>query len=140
MSTANSTTVRIAHIIDQLCTAIDAARISALHDSRWSHAIETAADWLLQQDAVEYDRETHALTIESATRPGTFYTANGSCGCEAFASHNACWHRAAARLVRRATEVVIVPVVVPVAPTVATLSRAARQAQLEAEVNADLFC
>lgn len=134
-------TIQIASILDQLCEAVDAARL-ATNDSRWLNAIDTAWGWLLEQDAVVYDAATHALTIESATRPGTFYTANGACQCEAFGKHNACWHRAAARLVRRATEVVIVPVVVPVAPTAASLGRRialARQAQREAEVNAELF-
>lgn len=133
------TVIQIATILDRLCESVDAAR-AATNDSRWLNAIDCAWGWLLAQDAVSYDAATHALTIPSATRPGTVYVANGACQCEAFEKHTACWHRAAARLVRRATEAVPVPVVVPVVvPMGDRLARARRIAALEASVNADLF-
>ena len=95
------TVIQIATILDRLCESVDAAR-AATNDSRWLNAIDCAWGWLLAQDAVSYDAATHALTIPSATRPGTVYTANGACQCEAFEKHTACWHRAAARLVQNA--------------------------------------
>ena len=93
---------QIAALLDQLVAAIDAARIAAAGNKRWSTAIETAASWLLEQDTITFDAERHELTVNSPS--GRTYHANGACQCEAFAQSNACWHRAAARLVRRALE------------------------------------
>jgi len=81
------------------------AHVKAGNNERWQNAIDTAWDWLLQQDAVEFDHAAHALRFPIATEAGTVYEANGDCQCRAFAQHTACWHRAAARLVRRALEI-----------------------------------
>lgn len=94
----------VAEILDSLVEAVDTARAAAGDNRPWQRAIDAAWDWLLQQDSISYDAATHALRVESATRPGRVYEANGSCSCEAFAKGGACWHRAAARLVRRALE------------------------------------
>ncbi|MEI6180625.1 MAG: hypothetical protein WCP31_07720 [Chloroflexales bacterium] len=102
MSTANFTTIRIDSLLDALVEALDAARVNAAADSRWITAIDTGADWLLQQEEISYDFASHALKVSSASRPDHAYVANGACQCEAFAKHSACWHRAAARLIRRA--------------------------------------
>lgn len=95
--------VFIASIIDDL---IDVAIVA--HDlaanTPWANAQEDAYNWLVQQDTVEYVALAHELHVPSATTPGLIYKANGACQCKAFAQHNACWHRAAARLVRRALE------------------------------------
>jgi hypothetical protein len=66
------------------------------------HIIPTGASWLLQQDSIEFNIERHELTVNSPS--GKTYHANGACQCEAFQSHQACWHRAGARLCRRAIE------------------------------------
>lgn len=104
-TTSEFTTIAVADIIDQLVEAVDAARTKAAGNQRWLGAVDRAWDYLLQVDAVSYDHADHALRVESASEPGKVYIANGACGCKAFAEHgNACWHRAAARLVRRAVE------------------------------------
>jgi hypothetical protein len=43
-----------------------------------------------------------ALLILSPS--GEIYSANGTCQCKAFTQGQACWHRAAARLVKRYNE------------------------------------
>lgn len=98
------TTVRIGGLMDHLCAAVDAARAKAANDKRWLNALNTAWGFLLEQDTVLYRHEDHALLVTSASEPGKQYRANGRCQCNAFATHQACWHRAAARLVRRALE------------------------------------
>jgi hypothetical protein len=104
MSSTQFTTIRIADILDSLVDALDTARITAAADSRWMTALDVAADWLVQQEEIEYDFARHALSVQSASNPNLFYVANGDCQCAAFVKHTACWHRAAARLVRRALE------------------------------------
>lgn len=98
------TTLIIADLLDHLVAAVEAARIAAKDDQRWLNAVNSGYDWLLQQDTICFDLDHHELTVASATTEGREYKANGSCQCKAFEQHNACWHRAAARLVRRAFE------------------------------------
>lgn len=104
MAQNDFSTVEIAPLMDELCEAHDVAVVRAGHDTRWQNAIDSAWGWLLQQDAVSYDHATHALRVESATEPGKVYISNGDCQCRAFEQHAACWHRASARLMRRALE------------------------------------
>jgi hypothetical protein len=96
--------IPVAPLIDDLCTAVDAARTAAAGNQRWLNAIDTAWDWILSQDSVSFDRSTHALRVPSASEAGRFYVANGECSCRAFETHAACWHRAASRLVVRGLE------------------------------------
>lgn len=99
------TLIPVSEILDALCEAVDAARVAAADNSDWLKAIDRGWDLILTQDALSYDPAAHSLYIESGSRPGTFYEANGVCGCEAFAFNGGvCPHRAAARLVRRALE------------------------------------
>jgi hypothetical protein len=99
------TAIPVADILDDLCAAVDYARGVAPVGSGWLAAIDRAWDYLLQADTLAYDAERHALRVESATRDGVTYTANGDCQCEAFTrGDGVCWHRAGARLVRRALE------------------------------------
>lgn len=91
-------------VLDDLVAAVDAARVAAAGDARWLNAINTGYDWLLQQERIIFEIAHHELTVPSASTEGRTYRANGSCQCKAFEQHNACWHRAAARLVRRACE------------------------------------
>jgi len=95
-------TARVYHtsdLIDYLVDAVDGARAMAGDDSRWQNAITAAYDWLLQEQAILFDTDTHALHVASPS--GRSYRANGACQCKAYELHAACWHRAAARLVRR---------------------------------------
>jgi len=97
----------IAEITADIDAVYDAACITVT-DKRWSAAIDKAWSWLHNQRTVLYRASDHTLYVPSATAPGLIYTANGACQCQAYAAHNACWHRAAARLVRRALEAQIV--------------------------------
>lgn len=107
MTTAHDfTTIAVADILDALTDAIDAIRAStAYYNTAWMTALDKAWDYILPQDTISYDRSAYAIRVESATEPGRFYISNGDCQCRAF-THGAgvCWHRAAARLVRRALE------------------------------------
>jgi hypothetical protein len=105
MTSSQFSTVQIAAILDCLCEAVDAARASAAAAPSWLRAIDAAYDYLLTADAIEYSHADHALRVPSASEPGRYYTANGDCQCKAHTTGGGiCWHRAAARLVRRAVE------------------------------------
>lgn len=96
-------TIQIAAILDSLVEVVDAARASEGVSASWLSALNTAYGWLLEQDVIMYDHLRHALFVASATTAGKFYISNGDCQCMAFTAGNGtCWHRAAARLVRRA--------------------------------------
>jgi hypothetical protein len=64
---------------------------------RWQTAIARAKVELESNPYIHWDGR--ALLVLSPS--GEIYTANGSCQCKAFESHQPCWHRAAARLVER---------------------------------------
>lgn len=97
-------TIATAEILDALVAAVEYARGSTA-PLTWQRAIDAAYDYLLQVDTISYDVAAHAIRVESATTAGTFYEANGDCQCRAFThGKGVCWHRAAARLVRRALE------------------------------------
>jgi hypothetical protein len=97
-------TLTITPLLDALCSAYDAARSLAAGDKRWASALDTAWNYLLESETVEYSIEGWAIRVESASEQGKTYIANGSCGCKAFEKGQACWHRASARLLRRAIE------------------------------------
>lgn len=97
-------TLTVASLTDAICEALDTARKKAAGNLRWLVALDSAANWLLQQEELAWDGEAHALHVPSASTPGLVYIANGACQCESFRKHNACWHRAAARLIKRALE------------------------------------
>jgi hypothetical protein len=72
-------------------------------DGRWRRAIEKAAAWIMQQDALVYDGDASELIgVNSATSDRVYSPSPLSCQCEAFAKNAPCWHRAAALLVKRA--------------------------------------
>lgn len=98
------TVLIVRDLLDDLCTAVDQARLDAANDPRWLNALNAGYNWLLQQETILFDFDRHELTVPSATTEGVTYRANGACQCRAFEQHNACWHRAAARLVRRSRE------------------------------------
>lgn len=75
----------------------DKAIIDAAAHPRWINAIGRALVELETNPWIERG-ELHGLVIASPS--GRLYSANGTCQCEAYTHSQACWHRAAARLVR----------------------------------------
>ncbi len=79
------------------------AKAAAKGETSWVRAIEKAAE---QVHDNPYISETeNGLLVLSATG-GEIYHANGKCQCKAYARGMACWHRAAAKLVKRYREAV----------------------------------
>ena len=70
--------------------------IDAANHPRWLKAIDRAVVELVSNPWIE--RGDHGLIIASTS--GNVYSANGVCQCKAYEHGNACWHRAASRLVR----------------------------------------
>ena len=67
---------------------------------RWINAIAKATAQIeLHGEFMNYDTAENHLVIWSQDS-NEIYTANGVCQCKAFERGAACWHRAAARLVR----------------------------------------
>ncbi len=67
---------------------------------RWETAIAKAKAQLETNPYIHFDGD--ALLILSPS--GEIYSAGGECQCKAYRQHQPCWHRAAARLVKRYTE------------------------------------
>lgn len=67
---------------------------------RWETAIAKAKVELESNPYMYFDGQS--LLILSSS--GEIYTANGTCQCKAYMSGQPCWHRAAARLVKRYNE------------------------------------
>jgi hypothetical protein len=131
------TTLDTAPLLDHLCEAVDAARAKAAGNTPWLNAIEKAWGYLLQQDAIAYDLAHAAIRVPSATEAGKIYIANGDCQCAAFVKgRGVCWHRAAARLVRRALDLAAAPAL---APDVAEVSALAAELYAEACAAGDAF-
>ena len=86
-----------------LAAVVDQAMIDAANHPRWLNAINRAVVELVSNPWIE--RGDHGLIIGSTS--GNVYSANGVCQCKAFENGNACWHRAAARLVRLHDEKII---------------------------------
>ena len=106
-----------------LAIIVAAAKEAAAQYPRWLNAIERAARELETNAWIE--RGDHGLVIASPS--GNVYTANGACQCTAYAYGNACWHRAAARLVRRYDEYVAAA---PATPQAAPAPRVDRSAEI----------
>jgi SWIM zinc finger len=64
---------------------------------RWQTAIVKAKQQIEENPYLHFDGR--ALLILSSS--GEIYNANGSCQCKAFSKGQPCWHRAAARLIKR---------------------------------------
>jgi hypothetical protein len=67
---------------------------------RWQVAIAKAKQQLEENPYMHFDGES--LLILSSSNE--IYTANGTCQCKAYLNHQPCWHRTAARLVKRYME------------------------------------
>jgi hypothetical protein len=85
-----------------LADVVEQALVDAAAHPRWVSAIRRAFEEVDSNPYMERNPSGHGLIIGSSS--GTAYSANGVCSCEAFQYGNACWHRAAARLVRRHDE------------------------------------
>lgn len=95
----------------------DQALIDAAAHPRWVAAIGRA---LVELDTNPYIEWTDGHLL-IASPSGVVYAANGICQCQAFIFGQPCWHRAAARLVRRyheAQEAAQRPQQPPLAPQV----------------------
>jgi hypothetical protein len=88
--------------IPVLTQVVDQAMTDAADHPRWLNAITKAVTELLSNPLIAR-QDGHLLVASRSTT--AIHTANGSCTCPAFAYGEACWHRAAARLVRRHDEV-----------------------------------
>jgi len=85
---------------DRMQQVVQEAFNRATGNRRWETAIVRAKQQLESNPYMHFEGGELLVLSES----GEIYTANGSCQCKAFANHQPCWHRAAARLVRRYTE------------------------------------
>lgn len=82
------------HMLGQV---VSKALADASGHPRWINAIRRAFEELDSNPYITRG-ELHGLVIGSPS--GKLYSANGTCQCEAYSHGHACWHRAAARLVR----------------------------------------
>ncbi|MDX6269900.1 MAG: hypothetical protein QOD28_1123 [Acidobacteriota bacterium] len=67
---------------------------------RWQAAIAKAKQQIEENPYLHFDEGTLLILSPS----GEIYSANGTCQCAAYARNQPCWHRAAARLVKRYNE------------------------------------
>jgi hypothetical protein len=67
---------------------------------RWETAIAKAKAQLETNPYIHFDGQTLLILSPS----DEIYTANGTCQCKAYRSGQPCWHRAAARLIKRYNE------------------------------------
>lgn len=88
--------------IPVLTQVVDQAMQDAADHPRWLNAINRAVVELLSNPYL-HRQDDHLLIASSSST--NIYSANGVCQCEAFQHSKPCWHRAAARLVRRHDEV-----------------------------------
>lgn len=78
----------------------ETAKAKAAGNASWLRAIEKAAEQLVTNPYIsEHDGGLLILSYSNET-----YHANGACQCKAYARGMACWHRAAAKLVKRYRE------------------------------------
>jgi hypothetical protein len=67
---------------------------------RWETAIAKAKAQLETNPYIHFDGQSLLILSPS----DEIYSANGTCQCKAYMSGQPCWHRAAARLVKRYNE------------------------------------
>lgn len=85
---------------DKFSEVVQTALLNAQDSKRWQKAIVRAAVEIQVNPFMEWTNG--ALLILSPSNE--IYEANGSCQCKAYAQGFPCWHRAAARLVKRYNE------------------------------------
>lgn len=69
-------------------------------NQRWETAIVKAKAQLEVNPYMHFDGQSLLILSPS----GEIYSANGTCQCKAYMSGQPCWHRAAARLIKRYNE------------------------------------
>lgn len=74
-------------------------KVSGNH--RWETAIVKAKVQLETNPYMHFDGQSLLILSPS----GEIYSANGRCQCNAYSSGQPCWHRAAARLIKRYNEI-----------------------------------
>jgi hypothetical protein len=94
--------VRTEEIIDSVVALKD--RVFDSLTSAQANAFNKAYNYILENDAVLYNRNDITVIVESATDDHTRYIAGDTCQCQAFESGKLCWHRTLARIVKRALE------------------------------------
>ena len=67
---------------------------------RWQTAIAKAKVQIESNPYLHFDGDALLILSDS----NEIYRANGTCQCKAYANDQPCWHRAAARLVKRYNE------------------------------------
>jgi hypothetical protein len=83
-----------------IAAALSTARAKVADNARWMTALNKASLEIISTPWVWYG---HTLKIKSRTASTVWYTVTAtSCGCQAFAKGNACWHRAAFKLLSNA--------------------------------------
>lgn len=85
--------------------AIESAVTNCATDAlatRWTNAINRAVTEIETNPFLSFDETHKSLLICSPSNK--IYSANGVCQCKAFELGQPCWHRAAARIVRRYLE------------------------------------
>jgi hypothetical protein len=115
-----------------LSQVVSKALVDAVAHPRWVNAIRRAFEEIDSNPWIERNTEGHGLIIGSPS--GTVYSANGVCQCQAFEHGHACWHRAAARLVRLHDEAQQ-----HCEMAARTRDRLARARKVAEEFNADIF-
>jgi hypothetical protein len=85
---------------DKMSEVIREAFDKAAGQKRWQNAIARAKVEI--ENNVFMAWQNDSLLILSASNE--IYEANGTCQCKAYLKGQPCWHRAAARLVRRYNE------------------------------------
>ncbi len=86
-----------------VAAALAAARTEASEHRAWMNAINRAA---LNLEACTWMFDGTLLRITSANSTARYTATAHTCECKAYAAGRPCWHRAAARLLVKAAELV----------------------------------
>ena len=93
-------TNKLGKVISEALAKVELTVKDASNKKRWINAIAKAAAQIeLHGEFMTYDETENHLVIWSQDS-NEIYSANGVCQCQAFEKGFACWHRAAARIVR----------------------------------------
>ncbi len=85
---------------DRMQLVIQQAFDRVVGNRRWENAIVKAKQQLESNPYMHFDGGSLLVLSES----GEIYQANSACQCKAYSKGQPCWHRAAARLVKRYNE------------------------------------
>ena len=86
-----------------VAAALRQARIDAAEHRAWMNAINKAA---LELEATSWTFDGETLRIASRTSSARYTATAATCECKAFEAGRPCWHRACARLLVKASEMV----------------------------------